>query len=185
MAMEPQEAIEEAALRTIRSASGEFRYSTDNSGCMFDGEPPPACGNVWVSVWSDNSRRSQGKTCLDEIFSLQVTITLRSSQLPWDAWRLLRRELERRANRVRAALHADCYDSRVARLASALMAADGSGQKVGFRDHLAFERMDGARRVGPDWFKADLDRVSAADSGIAQTLSFGGLRLIQALATME
>jgi len=185
MAMEPQEALEEAVLRTIRAIPGEFRYGTDNSGTTFDAEPPPACGDVWLSVWSDSARRSQSKTCLDEVFGVRVTLTLRGSHLPWDNWLRLRRELERRLNRVRASLHRDCYDSCVGRLASALLAADGTGQKVGFRDHLQFERAEGCRRVGPDWFKADLERVGAGDSGVAQTLSFGGLRLIQALATME
>lgn len=185
MAMEPQEALEEAALKLLRDGSGEYRYDADNSGAMFDGEPRPACGRVWLSVWSDNSRRALSKTSLEEVFTLKVTLTLRSSQLPWDQWVRLRREMERRLNRVRVELHRDCYDSRVGRLASSLLGGDGQGQKVGFREHLAFEGAEPIRRVGPDWFKAEIDRISANDSGLAQTLSFGGLKLIQRLDTME
>lgn len=185
MALEPQAALEAAVLATIRSIPGEYRYDADNSGRMFDGEPKPVCGKVWVSVWSDLARRSNSDTCLDEVYGVVVTITLRASQTPWDAWLGLRDELEARANRIRAAVHLDCLYNRIQRQASALMAADGAGQKVGFRERLKFEGLDGLQRVGPDWFKAELDHVTAADAGLALRLRFGGMRLIQTLATME
>lgn len=185
MALQPQAALEEAVLRTVRGLASGSRYGSDNSGRMYDGEPKPACGRLWVSVWGDLARRSESDTHLAETFSVFVTITLRGGEQPWDAWLRLRDELELRANEIRAAVHIDCWNNRIQRLASSLMGADGAGQKVGFRERLKFEGLDAVQRVGPDWFKASLDRVSAADSGLALRLRFGGLKLIQALATME
>jgi hypothetical protein len=184
MAMEPQAAIEEAVLQTIRSVAGGRRYSTDNSRRMFDAEPPPVCGDVFVSVWHDLNRTSEMDTCLNEVFGVNVTITLRN-RLPWDRQVELRDELEARANQIRAAVHVDCLMNSIQRQASALMGADGTGQRVGFRDRLMFQRLEGLQKVGPDWFKAELDRATAADAGLALTLRFHGLRLIQALLTME
>lgn len=184
MAMEPQAAIEAAVLRTIRAIPGAG-YDTHNSGRTFNEEPPPRCGSSWVSVWHDLSRRSEMDTCLNEVFGCYVTITMRSGAEPWDYWVRLRDEIERRGNEIRAAVHVDCLFGRIQREASALMGADGSNQRIGFRDRLAFQDFAGLRKVGPDWFKADLERISAADAGLALTLRFGGLRLIQALGTME
>lgn len=184
MALEPQAAVEEAVLRAIRAIPGGL-YTSKNSGRMYDGEPPPACGGVWVSVWSDLSRESRSDVMLDEFFNCSVTLTLRSSQVPWDVWIRLRDDMERRLNQIRAVVHRDCLYNAIQREASALMASDGEDQRVGFRERLKYEGIQGVQHVGPNWFKAEVDRATEADSGLACTVRFGGLRLTQALATME
>jgi hypothetical protein len=184
MPLEPQAAIETAVMRTILAIPGEG-YHDGNCARMLNGEPPPACGPVWVSVWHDLNRRSEMDTCLNEVFGCYVTITLRSTVMPWAKRVQLRDELERRANRIRAAVHVDCLVNRIQREASALMAADGEDQKVGFRERLKFENFEGLQEVGIQWFKGDVERPTAADAGLALTVRFGGLRLIQALGTME
>jgi len=184
MPLEPQAAIETAVLNTIRAIPGDG-YGAHNCDRMMNGEPPPACGAVWVSVWHDLSRRSNSDTCLDEVYGCYVTITLRSTVVPWAKRGPLKDELERRANRIRAAVHVDCLVNRIQREASALMAADGEGQKVGFRERLKFENFESLQEGGIQWFKGDVEKPTAADAGLALTVRFGGLRLIQALATME
>lgn len=183
MSLEPQAAIESAVLRSIRSIPGG-RFTTKNSDRMYNGEPPPASGPFFVAVWSGGGRQSTSDTSLTEVFRLAVTVTIRAEK-PWDRWLAMRDELERMLNLVRAVVHVDCLNNKIQREASALMAADGTDQRVGFRDRLMLEGFDDAQHVGCDWFKADPENSGPGDAGLAQTARFGGLTLKQALVTME
>lgn len=188
MALQPQAALETAALKTVEDIpEAKLRLekgSGPNCGRTFDAQPPPACGKLWISVWSDGSRKSQSKTSLDELYGFSVTITLRAVK-PWDRWLDMRDHLEYLHNLIRARLHRDCYNNELLRLASALMGADGPGQKVGFREVNLLDRLEGVQVAGPQWFQASLEHPSAGDAGAYQTAHYSGARLIQNLATME
>lgn len=188
MALFPQAALETAVLRTIAAlpdaSTRTAKGSVPNAGRTFDGEPPPGCGPLWISVWSGGDRKSQSKTALDQVFGVSVTVTLRAV-LPLDNWVVLRDRAERLHCLILAAIHRDCLNNTILREASALLAADGTGQKVGFREALMFQGLERCQRVGPDWFSADVERSTPADAGVAQTANYHGAKLLQALATME
>ncbi|MDE2097162.1 MAG: hypothetical protein KGL39_07940 [Patescibacteria group bacterium] len=181
--LEPQAALETAVRDLIRS---QLSYREADCDRMFDDEPPPRCGKVFASVWSDGNRTSDMMTCLNEVLGVNVTVTVRFVQ-PADRWVKHRDDLEARCNAIRALIHADQYDFRVLRLANQLAGFDSfvgrsSAAAVGFREALMFERFDPVRKVGPDWFKAELDAPSV-EVGAAQTIRFGKARRVQALVT--
>jgi len=148
---------------------------------MFDGEPPPRCGNVWASVWHDGGRTSEMRTCLNEVHGVYVTLTIRLTR-PFDQWVQHRDELELRANDIRALIHKDQYNFAICRAAAVLAEFDQTGsQPIGWREALMFDGFDAIQTVGNAWFKANPD--SGPEVGIAQRIRFGKARRIQALFT--
>jgi hypothetical protein len=181
--LEPQAALETAIRDLIRA---QLNYTPEQCECMFNGEPPGRCGKIFVSVWSDNSRTSEMRTCLNEVLGARVTVTIRFVQ-PFDRWVKHRYELEARCNAIRALVHSDQYDFRVTRLANQLAGFDSFANRskatpVGFREALMFEGFDPIQAVGPSWFKAELEGATL-EVGAAQTIRFGKSRRVQALVT--
>lgn len=182
MALEAQAALETAVVNAIRAAAlGGFTWTTKNSGRMYNGEPPPACGNYWLSVWSDNNRSSKWRTALEEKFEVYVTLTVRAVQ-PWDRMVVHRDDLEAKLNRISALIHQDVWTYAISRAANTLAAYDGVSQVVGFREGLKFLRYDPIQEVGAAWFKSQLDDPR---TGLAQTARFGDCLHVRAVATAD
>lgn len=189
----PQAALEQAVVGRLRlaEADGGLGLGEHYCGRTYDGSPPPSCGNYYVAVWSDNQRESvgQSKTCLDQILGLYVTVTYRTGHQPWDRWVAVRDELEAMANGVIVCIGKDVWDHRVSNAANALadLRTNDAGAHtlaVGFREALCFRGADATQLVGPEWFKAALDKGDR-NVGIAQRLGFFGARLIQGWANAQ
>ncbi len=154
---------------------------------MYDGRPAPLAGKHFISVWSDNQRESQSRTCLDEIYRLYVTITIRCSP-PWDRWLDFRDELEARHDHIRALVHADSLDFRITRAAMALAHFTwdpaNTADPIGWAEALAYDGADALQTVGPDWFHATTGS-GMGEVGLAQKMRFGKSRRIQAMPTMH
>ncbi len=182
--LEPQDALEAAVVNVILAsgAPGGGEYPVSQVKQMFDGQPEPRAGNIFISVWHDGRRASEMRTCLNEVFGVYVTLTIRCTQ-PFDRWLLHRQDLEKRLNTIRALIHRDSLNFFICRAAAALAGYDGTGQPVGFREALAFDGFDPIEVQGPSWFSAEPD--DARGVGLSQRARFGKARRVQALATMS
>ena len=182
MALEPQAALEQAVLAAIQAAPlGGFTWTSYNSGRTFDGEPPPRCGNYWLSIWSRGDRTSEAKTSLNEMFKVFATLTIRATQ-PYDRLLAHRDDLEAKLNRISALIHQDVWSYTVSRAADTLASLDGSGQPVGYREGLMFEGYDPVELKGGAWFHAD---PAKTEVGLAQTARFGKCRRVRAVVTAD
>lgn len=189
--LEPQAALETAALNLLLSPEG-CAYRADQCSRMADGRPEPRCGVLFLSVWYDGGvevgASKAALTALDEDYGVYVTVTVRCV-LPFDRWYKHRDDVERHANRVRAALHADIYDHRVINAANELCDRRRSDvpdvRPVGFHRGMGYVGRDPIQMVGPDWFNAHIDAPGPPPVGMAQRVRFRGARLLQNLANME
>lgn len=190
MKLAPQAALEAAVVSLLRSTTDGMGLPDSQCGRTFDANPPARCGPRYVSVWSDNQRESVGgsKTCLDEIFGLYVTVTIRLTR-PQDRWDDHNDEMELLVNRIRVLVGKDTWDHRVVNAANTLMGrrltdVAGFTLPVGFREALYYRGADPIQKVGPEWFSATLESGSR-DVGIAQRIGFYGARLTQDWANAE
>ncbi len=176
--MSDQEALETAVRNIIRA---DLDYADGDCDCTHNGQPPPRCGDVFVAVWSRQERESLSRTCLDEVYSVLVTVTLRS-RLPFDRLVQLRYKMATRLSAIRALIHKDSLDQRIIRAANTL--ADYSwtapDKPAGFFEGLAYEGMEPIMEVDGEWFHAQSQKYA----GLAQTVRFGKARRAQALSKM-
>jgi hypothetical protein len=184
-ALEPQAALETAAMNAICQQLG---YTRQQCQRMYNAEPPPNMGLVFVAVWAPGGRESihQTQTCLDEMFNFNVTVTVKF-KLPFDRWLEHRDDLEKRCNAIRALMHMDSYDNRIIRAANLLarfddFSDDEPSLHVGFRESITFMHLDDIQDVGGAWFKSHVDKP---ECGGAQTIKFGKVRRLQGLLTMQ
>jgi len=137
-------------------------------------------------VWS-GGRRTQGRagrTALDQVLSLAVTITLRSNQ-PFDRQVRHRDDAETRLNAIVALLQQDSWAMTIVSAANTLAGYRAAGSAiaspVGFCEGLAWESTDDCREVGGDWFLSQ----PAKHSGVTQTAHFGKVRHVQNIPTAQ
>lgn len=187
--LNPQAALEQAVLAAVQTvASDGYSYDRVNSARMFDGQPPPRCGNVFLSVWYDGQRGTLGqRTYLSELFGVYLTLTLRFVQ-PFDRWVHHRDDMEARANALKVLICQDTWNYSIISAANTLAGFRSSGgpnlgAPVGWCEPLVFQGFDPIQDVGADWFHADPGRAGEKDVGIAQRIKFGMAKRIQALPT--
>jgi hypothetical protein len=184
--LEAQAALEQAVVDLLR-ATPPVGLGLRRAECerMYDGQPPPAAGDFFASVWYDGQRGTTSqRTNLDEIFGVYVTLTVRFTLTP-DRWVKHRDFLEKRANQVKALLAKDARDYRVVRAAARLagLRNPGSGdfgRPPGWTLGLVFMGFDALAPVGADWFSAE---SRDAHIGAYQRIRFGQAQRIQAVAT--
>jgi hypothetical protein len=182
MPLQPQQALETAVVNAVIAADLGYTALNGTIGRTFDDRPPPSCGEVYVAVWSDNSRESTARTCLDERFQLCVTITLRASKTPFDRRVQVRDDLELRMNQIRALVHGDSWNFGITNAANALADfGDSPTKRPRFAEALAFLGLDAIREVDASWFHA---RPSDQPAGVAQTARFGRSRRLQDMTLM-
>lgn len=177
-------ALEQAVVNAIAAAGLGYSEAGGTIANTFDGRPPPACGQVFVAVWSDGARDSRQRGALEEVVGVKVTVTLRLSSAPFDRWILVRRDLEVRLNAIRALVHRDSLTHAIINAAAVLADLEPSTggaptKRVGYRAGLGFLNFDPWQEVGGDWFHA-----KGIAAGIAQTANFGGAVRVQAKSTM-
>lgn len=161
----------------------ELQLSDLQCQVMFDGQPPPACGEVFVSVHPGSWSGNRGDGDLDESLGVLVTATKRTTYAPAD--RVVSplagpefEALDRLLERLRAKLHKDppatgsSTHYPVLALANATIGATANG----FIEPLVFR--DGGRPEpkGAEWFSAE---PGTGVCGLAQTLVFDGARRVQ------
>lgn len=166
--MTPQEALEKAVVASIQNDLG-WTGASSFVARTFDGEPHPRCGQIFVSVWSDNSQGSHSRDMLERDFKVFVTVTVRLS-FPPDRWIEHRDDLSDRTERIIGLIHKDLSAYAVSNAAAVFYTPDDAGH---FIEALGFVGADAIKTVGPDWFKAVPE---SGQCGIAQTLRFGGNR---------
>lgn len=152
---------------------------------MFDGQPPPMCGEEFFAVWP-GAWRPNDIEGLDEEFGVNVTLTRRARFAPKDRrateiWTKLTTGMDARLRQIIAAIHLDKGSDAILNAANTLL----GGSVNGFVEPLKFR--DGGRPEikGPDWFSADNEGGGGLmNAGVAQTLMFGGARRIQTIESM-
>ena len=162
---------------------------------MYNGMPPPSCGIVFVSVWYDGQRGKgpdpgRWAYCLDQMFGLYVTITLRAGP-PFDLWIRHRIAMEKLANRITTLIHRDSQDYSITRAAQVLAGYRMSGKEtspakpVGWVNGLGYEGWDAVQDVPAGWLHAKTESPEQVPQGISQRLRFGQSRRIQHTDTAQ
>ena len=158
--------------------------TADSCETMFDGQPKPSCGELFVSVHPGSWTPSpSGDYDLDERFSVCVTVTMRLGAVPQDRWGpnlldLINTGLEAVLRQIIGAIHKQESVRNAANTVYGL-----TPPLAGFCEDI--ELVDGGRPdpKGPDWFSAEADPADMATvfahSGVAQTLTFGKARRVQ------
>jgi len=187
--LQPQAALETAVLNALLAqAPAGLEYPASQCKRMYDGQPPPKAGNVFVSVWYDAQRGSLGqRTYLGELFGVYITLTLRFV-LPFDRWVQHRDDMEARANAIKVLICQDTWNYSIINAANTLAGFRNSGTgstqaPVGWCEALVFQGFDPIQDVGPDWFHAHVEHAAERNVGIAQRIKFGMAKRIQAILT--
>ncbi len=153
---------------------------------MPDGMPPPMACTTFIAVWGSGWNNAAYES-LDENYTVNVTVSVRTTQCPPDHWGLVIAEqttgLYARAEAVRATLHRN-YDvvqraDAIIKLACEAVApgswltqvANGGG--TSFEEPLFFKSATGIERKGGSWWWSSNKEQHA---GLAITLSFGTRR---------
>lgn len=180
-----------AVRNTIRAAAptGLAYANKDCDIAPPNGQPPPMMGPFFVSVHEGNIQGLVSYSDFDEVYSVDVTVTIKLRGTPWD--RMVQNELygattslDSRCRAIANLIHADNIDRNISAAANALCAPPASGYAIqGFYEPLRYAGMDRAREVGPTWFHADLDNIDANSPpyGWAKTIHFTGARRTQEL----
>lgn len=137
---------------------------------MFDGQPPPSCGQLFVAVhegdWTSNFDEAR-----EDDMGVEITVTRRVAYLPrdrgyvalLDATDALHVEMDR--------IIAKIHDNENVRTAAGTIIGNLASN---FHRPLFFRGPAGKTiPQGPDWFSADPDGPSPP-TGVARTLRFGG-----------
>jgi len=188
--LQPQAALEQAVvnllIRPVEVSKPGLGLAEAECGRTYDGQPPPRCGDVYYAVWSKSGRHSVQRHAsgIEEVFTVLVTITLRTARYPFDRWLLPRDDLERRANAVVNLVATDALDYRISREADRLAGLDHGKsltRPIGFVEALNYEDMSDIEEVGPSWFHAESESDVSEAVGITQMLRFGGNKRIRSL----
>lgn len=185
MPVSPQAALEQAVVNLLRSAGGMGLPASKCGRSVLDGQPPPVMGPEYVAVWSKSGKRPGQALARDQVLSVMVTVTVRLA-LPFDRAVEHRDRLEALCDSVVDLVALDRHDFRVCRAANTLAGFRSAGapdgiSDAGFCEPLAWQGTDDAVEVGPDWFHATLEQADR-NCGYAQTVRFGGARLIKDFA---
>lgn len=188
--LQPQAALEQAMvnllLRPTEVDKPGLGLPQAMCGRTYDGQPPPRCGDVYYAVWSKSGRHGVVRHAvgIEEVYTVLVTITLRTSRYPFDRWLVPRDDLEARANAVTNLVAKDALDYRISKEADRLAGLDHGrsvSRPIGFVEALNYEDMGDIEEVGPPWFHAESESDAAEAVGITQVLRFGGNKRIRSL----
>ena len=187
--LQAQAALETAVVNALLAAP-PAGLESPSAQCarMYNGQPPPKCGNVFLSVWYDGQRGTDNqRTKLTELFGVYITLTLRFV-LPFDRWLRHRDDMEARMNAIKVLICQDTWNYSIINAANTLAGFRSSGtgdttKPVGWAEALVFQGFDAIQEVGPDWFHARVEHATEKDVGIAQRIKFGMARRVQYIQT--
>lgn len=155
---------------------------------MFDGQPPPACGEWFYAVhpgdWTGQSQDAD----LEEMIGVMVTVTRRLGYAPHDrygpeVWAKAIDGLDVQLRKIVVAIH---HSHVVRAAANTLMGSDTETEgQFGFTEPLRFLSGGRPEPKGPEWFSADATSGGKyANAGVAQTLTFGLAKRCQDIVGM-
>lgn len=160
-----------------------------NAECevMFDGEPPPACGERFVAIhpgaWTGNDIEG-----LDELFDAELTFTIRAAKVPRDRLGInllvgpTGKSLDELLEAARALLHLDSFADQVISKANTTIGIAANG----FVEPPRFRHASRPEAKGPAWFSAEAHGHGAQPPmGIAQTITLGGARRVQRIESED
>lgn len=174
-------ALLEAVATKLRTATG---LPAGNVDVRDDGEPPNFAGELFIAV-HPGSIGSDATECLDESYSITVTITRRRGYIPDDkvGQEMItnrRTGLYYRVDQVRAALHGKWdYILPVSdeTTANGIIGALANG----FIETLAYRGCSVPRKVGAEWFGGGGDR----EAGSVVEMTFDRARRVQTIESQE
>lgn len=163
-----------------------FGLDADSCEVGFDGQPKPACGELYVAVHPLSWSGISGDWDLGEEYGVGVTLTMRMGVAPKDRWGIavwLLEEggMEQRIRQTRAAIH---HNQEVRIAANAFLGEGGGGFML---TPLQILRVDPPKVQGPSWFSADPPQSDkhVAECGVSQMLTFGKCQRVQSIPDME
>lgn len=162
----PQAALELAVRDQLREALG---YQESQCDRQFNGQPPPASGPVYVSVWSPCDARNDvsGQVQVEALLSVHVTVTLRARP-PVDRRVAYRDDLVRRTWAIAQEVHRDRTWNTV--LARARAYLGGVGANHQFVEGLVYLDTSAVQDADASWFWCQPDTPAV---GLYQTVRFG------------
>ena len=143
---------------------------------MFDGQPPPGCGEAFVAVhegdWSNQATYDEGR---EDFIGVEITVTRRTAFAPQDRAVIALCDaadaLDQICDQVVAIVHGN-YG--IMNNANTTL----GGSVNGFVRPLFFRNAGKSAPKGPDWFSASAEG-HRVEVGVARTLSFGGAQRVQ------
>lgn len=172
-------------------ADGGLAYTAAECEVMFDGQPPPRCGELFVAIhegyWLPGPP-DEDDGSLTELCGVDVTVTVRTGKVPFDRLGTdaycgpAGQSLEERCRAIIAKLHKDPGPRAAGNPAhypvlATANATIGAGEN-GFIEPLVFIKPGKVTPRGPAWFSSDLPD-GQAPSGLSLTLHFGGAKRVQ------
>lgn len=154
---------------------------------MFDGQPPPNCGELFAAVhpaeWSAEDMEG-----LSEVYGFDITFTVRVGKVPRDEMGPnalvgpTGQSLDDWLEKTRALMHLDSVQDQILNAANKIIGSGASG----FVEPPRFRGGSRPEPRGPDWFGADAHTHGATPPvGLSQTLMFGGARRVQRIESEE
>lgn len=147
----------------------------------FDGSPPPSCGAYFIAVHPGEWRnKNESGTCLDEVYGIDVTVTVRATVQPRD----------RMGPNVLAGSGGQALDKILETLRAGISGSNAvvsnanttiGGSASGFMEPPWFQSADTPQPRGPDWFSTEneSDQNIIPPCGLSQTLHFAGANRVQ------
>lgn len=154
---------------------------------MFDGQPPPNCGELFVAVHPGDWQATDVEG-MDERYGFDITVTVRVGKVPRDEMGLnalvgpTGKSLDDWLEKIRALLHLDNQADQVLSSANTLIGAGANG----FVEPPRFRGCSRPEPRGADWFGAEAhSHAEKPPVGLSQTLAFGGARHVQRIESEE
>lgn len=157
---------------------------------MFDGRPPPRAGKKFVSVHRGGRRNTARNNTLDELYYVDVTLTLRVNE-PFDKLganllELATTGLDDIGDQIRAIIHMNepirsAANTYIENAANAWPVPPA--QVYVFSEPLRYLDEDLPQEVGAYWFSATPEQDGFL--GVALTMHFGEARCAQPLAIQQ
>lgn len=174
------------AVRNVlqQAAPQGMGLTTAQCQVMFDGQPAPSCGELFVAV-HPGEWTTEDVEGLNEIYSAEITVTVRVGKVPRDEMGLnaligpAGKSLDGYLEKIRALLHLDSWGDQVLNAANGII----GGGANGFVEPPRFRGCGRPEPKGPDWFGAE--GQSASPLGLAQTLRLGGARRVQRIESED
>lgn len=153
---------------------------------MTDGQPPPACGELFVAVhpgeWTTDDVEG-----LKERFGFEITVTVRVAKVPRDELGInalvgpTGKSLDDWLEKIRAHLHLDSVSDQIINTANTTIGAANNG----FVEPPRFRGCGRPEIRGPDWFSAEPYHGATAPVGLSQTLRFSDAVRVQRIESED